>query len=542
MTEKQQLPSAGVRYASNGMVASASARAAAAGVHVLKQGGNAFDAAIAVAGVEWLTMPASCGLGGDMFAVLYEARNDRIAAINGSGVAALQASRDYFVNQGLDKMPLDGWHAAAVPGAPHAYATLNAQFGTMPLGELLSPVMTYAEEGIVASNRMSGAISGASKKLGKFPDSVAAYLPNGCAPRPGDRWAMPDLAQTIRAFAEGGSDVFYGDIADEIVRASQEGGGLFGKEEFVQHRTDVYEPLHTCYRGVDVYETAPPSQGLMVLEWLNLLEGYDLQSEGFGSVEAMHLMVEAKKLAFADRLRYCGDPRFIENPLAELLSSEYAEMRRKAIDLGRANNEPLAGDLPEKGGDTSYFAVADGEGNAISLIHSLSAGFGSGVVAGKTGVVLNNRAGRGFTLEEGHPNVIAGGKKTMHTLNCYLLCKEGRFWGVGGTPGGDRQVQWNVQTISNLLDFGMDVQEAVEAPRWVSWPGTDPAAIETPLELRVERRFEQEVIAELEERGHRVSWMEDWGAGGAVQLILRDEHGTLCGGSDPRAGGVALGC
>ena len=177
--------------------------------------------------------------------------------------------------------------------------------------------------------------------------------------------------------------------------------------------------------------------------------------------------VEAVKLAFADRLRYCGDPRFIENPLAELLSSEYAEMRRKTIDLGRANNEPLAGDLPEKGGDTSYFAAADGEGNAISLIHSLSAGFGCGVVAGKTGVVLNNRAGRGFTLEEGHPNGIAGGKKTMHTLNCYLLCKEGRFWGVGGTPGGDRQVQWNVQTISNLLDFGMDVQETVEAPRWV---------------------------------------------------------------------------
>jgi gamma-glutamyltranspeptidase/glutathione hydrolase len=534
-------PGSRVHYGTHGMVASASHRAAAAGLDIMQRGGNAFDAAMAVASVEWLTVTGSCGLGGDVFAVFYDAKEDRTGAINGSGVCAMKASRDYYVSQALSKMPLDGWHAAAVPGAPHAYDTLVWELGTMPMGDLLSRAFTYAEKGIVVSEKMSGKISGAAKKLGKFPDSAAMYLRGSVAPRPGDTWVITDLAQSIRTLAEEGSEPFYrGDIAAEIVRASGEGGGIFGAEEFAEHETDVYEPLHTNYRGVDVYETAPPSQGLIVLEWLNLMAGYDLRSMGAGSAYVIHLLVEAKKLAFADRLRYCSDPRFSDNPCDELLSMDFADQRRESIDHKQASDESVAGCLPEHAGDTSYFAVADGKGNAISFIHSLSAGFGSGVVAGRTGIVLNNRAGRGFSLEEDHPNVIAGGKKTMHTLNCYLL-RDGNSCVVGGTPGGDRQPQWNVQTITNLIDFDMDVQEAAEAPRWVSWPGTDPAAIETPFELRLEDRFGSEVISELEQRGHRVSSMGDWGGGSAVQLIMRDENGNLMGGSDPRAGGVALG-
>ena len=209
----------------------------------------------------------------------------------------------------------------------------------------------------------------------------------------------------------------------------------------------MYAPLRTTYRGVEVFETRPPSQGLIVLEWLNLLEGFDLAGSGFGTAETLHLLVEAKKLAFADRLRYAGDPRFVDVPLDQLLSKPFAARRRREIDPQRAAAN-VAGALPETlHGDTSYFCVADGEGNAVSLIHSLSAGYGSGVVAGSTGIILNNRAGRGFTLEEGHPNVIAGGKKTMHTLNCYLMKRDGELYGVGGTPGGDQQPQWNVQTI-----------------------------------------------------------------------------------------------
>ena len=540
--EQGLAPGSKVHYGTNGMVASASPRATTVGLQVLQRGGNAFDAAMAVASVEWLTLPGSCGLGGDVFAVFYDAKEDRVGAINGSGVSALKASRDYYVSQGLDKMPLDGWHAAAVPGASHAYDTLVRELGSMSMGELLAPAITYAKKGIVVDDKMSGAISGAAKKLGKFADSAAMYLPGGIAPRLGDTWVLSDLAQSIRTLAEEGSRPFYcGDIAAEIVRASGQGGGIFGAEEFAEHKTDVYEPLHTNYRGVDVYETAPPSQGLIVLEWLNLMAGYDLRSLGSSSADAIHLLVEAKKLAFADRLRYCGDPRFIDNPLVELLSMAFAEKRRETIDTKLANDEPVAGCLAEHSGDTSYFAVADGMGNAISFIHSLSAGFGSGVVAGRTGIVLNNRAGRGFSLDEGHPNVMAGGKKTMHTLNCYLMMRDGQLYVVGGTPGGDRQPQWNVQAITNLIDFGMNVQEAVEAPRWMSWPGSDPAVIDTPFELRLEDRIGSDVVRDLEQRGHRVCAMGDWGGGGAVQLIMRDENGTLLGGSDPRAGGVALG-
>ncbi|MGH2353962.1 MAG: gamma-glutamyltransferase family protein, partial [Chloroflexota bacterium] len=327
----------------------------------------------------------------------------------------------------------------------------------------------------------------------------------------------------------------------EMVRHAQTLGGTFSLEDFAEHTTEVYEPIHTSYRGVEVYETRPPSQGLLVLEQLNLLEGFDLAATGFGTADTIHLMAEAKKLAYADRLRYAGDPRFVDVPLAELVSKSFAARRRQAIDPRRAASQ-VAGALPEVlHGDTSYFCVADGDGNAVSFIHSLSAGWGSGVVAGTTGIVLNNRAGRGFTLEEGHPNVFAGGKKTMHTLNCYLLMRDGQLHAVGGTPGGDQQPQWNVQTIVNVLDFGMNVQQAIEAPRWYSFPSTDPAHVGKPSELRLEARFDPAVATDLEARGHRVVGLNPWGAGGAVQVIVRQPNGVLVGGSDPRAGGIALG-
>jgi len=295
------------------------------------------------------------------------------------------------------------------------------------------------------------------------------------------------------------------------------------------------------YRGFEVYETRPPSQGLIVLETLSLLNGFDLKRSGFGTAGTLHTMVEAKKLAFADRLRYCGDPRRIDQkPVAQLLDPAFADRRRKAIDPNRAADK-VEGALPETlGGDTSYFCVWDDQGNVISLIHSLSAGFGCGVVAGRTGVVLNNRAGRGFTLEAGHPNVIEGGKKTMHTLNCYMVARDGKPWLLGGTPGGDQQPQWNVQSITNVIDHGMDPQRAIDAPRWHNFPGTDPEHVRKPFVLRLEGRFGRDVAADLERRGHRVELQGPWAGGGAVQLIQR-EDGVLRGGSDPRAGGVALG-
>ena len=535
-------PGAGPQYAARGMVASASPAAAATGLRVLMDGGNAFDAAVAVAMVEGLTLPGACGLGGDMFAVLYDARQRRVWAINGSGAAPQRVTRDYYVSRGHQTMPLDGIHSVSVPGAPHAYWTLHQRFGTRPWADLLAPAIALAEHGVAVSERMARSIAGARRKLEQFASSAAEFFPDGETPRAGTLFQRARYAQSLRLLAEGGADAFYrGPIAAEIVRYARELGGLFDETDFAQHATEVYEPIHTTYRGVEVYETRPPSQGLIVLEWLNLLEGFDLAASGFGTAETIHLMAEAKKLAFADRLRYAGDPRFIDVPLAALLSKPFAARRRQEIDPHRAA-WPVRGALPETlYGDTSYFCVADGEGNAISFIHSLSAGFGSGVTAGSTGILLNNRAGRGFTLEEGHPNVLAGGKKTMHTLNCYLLMREGALLGVGGTPGGDQQPQWNVQTITNLLDFGLDVQQAIEAPRWYSFPGTDPEHIAKPPELRLEARFDPSVAPALEARGHRVVLLGPWGAGGAVQLIVRRPNGVLVGGSDPRAGGVALG-
>jgi gamma-glutamyltranspeptidase / glutathione hydrolase len=535
------LPSPGPRVATRGMIASASPEAATVGLHVLLEGGNAFDAAVATAAVEGLTLPASCGLGGDAFAVLYDARTGQVHAINGSGGAPKAASRDYYVSRGLSAMPLEGLHSASVPGAAHAYWTLHQRFGSRPWAELLQPAIQYAEEGIPVSWKMHRWIANSRAKLEQFASSMTVLFPDGDAPRAGSRLRWPGYARSLRQLAEGGAEAFYrGPIGAEIARYAQENGGLFTREDFAQHTTEVYDPIRTTYQGIEVCQTRPPSQGLLVLEMLNILEGFDLGAYGFGSADTIHVQAEAKKLAFADRLRYAGDPRFVDVPLDALLSKSFAARRRRAVDLSHAAGA-VPGALPEDlHGDTTSFCVADGQGNAISLIHSLSAGWGSGVVAGQTGIMLNNRAGRGFTLEEGHPNVIAGGKRTMHTLNTYLLLRDGALYGVGNTPGGDMQPQWNVQVICNLVDFGMDVQQAVEAPRWYSFPGTDPANQGQPMELRLESRFDPSVRAELAARGHQVVELGPWD-GGWCEVILRTPEGTLIGGSDPRGGGVALG-
>lgn len=541
-TAGDERPTAGVSYGAGGMVASASPTAAAAGVAVLQKGGNAFDAALAVAGVEWFTLPGACGLGGDLFAVLYDAKRDRVQAINSSGEAARKASREEYIARGLKTMPLSGWDAVGVPGSPAGYLTIHADYATMPLGDLWAPAIGYARDGIATTARMSRSIASSAEKLGRFPATAAIYLPGGQAPKPGQRWHNPDLARTIEAVVTGGLDAYYrGDVAREMVRAAEADGGLLGLPELAEHAAETYDPLRVRYRAVDVYATRPPSQGLVILEMLSLLNGFDLAGMGFGSSAALHHLVEAKKLAFGDRLRYCGDPRVIDQaPVAKLLDPAYADRRRRAISPDRAADQQIGAPPEQLGGDTSYFCVADGKGNMVSLIHSLSAGFGSGVVAGKTGVILNNRAGRGFTLEEGHPNVFAGGKKTMHTLNCYLVARDGKPWLIGGTPGGDQQPQWNVQTITNVVDHGMDVQQALEAPRWYSFPSTDPEHAGKPFVVRIEERFGDEAIDGLKRRGHRVEPLGPWAAGGALQLIAR-EDGSLLGGSDPRAGGVALG-
>ena len=328
---------------------------------------------------------------------------------------------------------------------------------------------------------------------------------------------------------------------EKLLAFLKQEGQTFTADDFAQQQAVIYTPISTQYRGATVYETAPPSQGFLVLEQLNIIEGFDIGKLAPFSPERMHLLIEAKKLAFADRNRYAGDPAFVKWPLKTLISKEHAARRRAEIDPSRAR-WPDGALVPEHGGDTSYFAVADGNGNAISFIHSLSNAFGSCVVAGETGVTLNNRAGRGFSLDPDHPNCIAPGRRTMHTLNAYMIHRDGQPWLVGGTPGGDQQAQWNTQIISNVIDHGMSLQEAVEAPRFHSFPGTDPVNLGRPPVVKAEERVPEATREALTRLGHTVETLGAWGGGGAVQLIQLDrEKGVLRGATDPRPGGLALG-
>ena len=529
-------------FGTRGMVACAHPLATFIGLSVLQRGGNAFDAAIAVAAAEGVLLPMKCGLGGDAFVVLHDARKRETTAYNGSGVAAAGATQEYYAHQGLKSMPLKGVHAVSVPGAVGVYEALWKRHCTMDWPELWAPAIRLASEGLAITDYISNRIADEAATLARNRHAAAQFLPQGRAPAAGERWSAPNLAKTLQTVARGGADVFYrGEIAEKILAYLKTEGALFHADDFAQQQPVVYQPISTQYRGLTVYETAPPSQGFLVLEQLNILEGFDLAKLGAAGAERMHLLVEAKKLAFADRNRCAGDPAHVCWPLATLISKDHAALRRAKIDPQRAL-WPDGAIAPEHSGDTSYFAVADGDGNAVSFIHSLSNAFGSAVVAGETGVTLNNRAGRGFSLDPNHPNVIAPGRRTMHTLNAYMIHRNGEPWLVGGTPGGDQQAQWNPQVITGIVDHGMSLQDAAEAPRWYSFPGTDPVNLGREPVVKVESRVPEAAREKLAALGHKIEVLGPWGGGGAVQLIQLDrEHGVLRGGTDPRPGGLALG-
>ncbi len=528
-------------YGRRGMVCSNSPLAATAGIKVMQEGGNAFDAALAVAATEAVTLVPLSGLGADSFVLLYEAATGQVTGVNSSGVAATGATADYYRSRGYRTMPIDGPHSISVPGEVAAWEEIHRRFCTKPFPQLLDTAIGYAEEGFPVSPGIGRSFEHAVDKLSKFPASAAIYLTDGIPTSEGDMLANPDLAGSLEQVAQGGADAFYrGPLTKQMVKGLAEAGGLFTESDFADHRAEIYEPITTTYRDHLVYQTRPPSQGFLLLEMLNLVEGFDLSSNPQNSPQSIHLMAEAKKIAYADRNRLAGDPKFIEWPLDELISKDYANRRRTEIDSERAAINAASIQPADRGGDTTYFCVADGAGNCVSWIHSLSNAFGSGFVAPGTGVLFNNRAGRGFSLDLGHPNVIEPGKRTMHTLNCYLTLRNGLPAIVGGTPGGDFQVQCGLQILSNLIDYGMDPQEAVEAPRWWSFPGTDPASLETPPELRVETGMPAATIKELEALGHQVAPRRPGIYDGKVQLIILDpDSGILKGASDPRGDGQA---
>lgn len=526
----------------SGMVAAAHPLAVVNGLEALREGGNAMDACLVMAGVTAVTMPHMCGLGGDAFFIYYDASTGAIAALNGSGVPGDASTPESFKDAG-PILPQDGILSVGVPGAPLVYELGAGGFGTFSLDKCFAPAVKIAREGFPVAPDFSRAIWAEREKLSKSEEAREVFLPGGEPPRPGSVMKRPDMAETLRGFGEGGAQYIYkGPFADEFYRMNAMMGGTFTGREFARHMEEpstFYDPIRTSYRGYTILQTAPVSQGFMVLEELNLLEGFDLPSmEALGG-ETVHLMVEAKKVAFSDRNQYAGDPDAVPFDYRKFVSKEYAASARSRIDpLGASG--AAAG--PEDGGDTTSFVAWDHHGNCCSFIHSNAFAFGSGVMVPGTGVLLNNRVGRSFVLEPGHPNCLAPGKRPMHTLNCYMVLKDGAPFIVGGTPGGDGQPQWNMQMLSLMLDHGMGPQEAADFPRWTSSPGTDVISLGKPFEVRMESRFPALTARHLASLGHAVRTVGEFAGGGGAQIIMTDpDTAMLLGGSDRRTAGLALG-
>ncbi|MBI3964369.1 MAG: gamma-glutamyltransferase [Chloroflexi bacterium] len=520
-------PPRGVVMSTRGLVVCAHPLAAQAGLAVLRAGGNAFDAALATASTLNVVEPNMSHLAGDAFILAYPAKTGEVIAINASGAAPKSATPEAY----HDGIPERGIRAGTVPGIFDGWSTLNERLGTWELERLFESAIEFAENGFPLTYRLHAKIVESQADLARFPSSAAVFLAGGTPPRPGSIFRQPNLGRTLRTLAKGGREAYYqGEIAEAVARFSREVGGHFTVEDFASHRSEVIAPVQTNYRGFTVYEQPPVSQGFVLLEALNLLEGFDLQSSGLGTVETLHRQIECYKLAYADRLAFAGDPSRVKWPLRVLLDKEYASRRRREFDPSRASADTGPGDPQGFEGDTTYFTVADRDGNVVSFIQSLFASFGSAVVLGETGMVLNNRL-TGFNLKEGHPNCLEPGKRPIHTLNSYLVLRDGRPYLVSGTRGGHLQIQLNLQSISNVLDFALTPQEAIEAPRWSGYGGAD---------VRLEERFVPEVFDGLRALGHQVSSLPAWSDNGTLSMIQFDhESGTLMGAADPRGEGVA---
>jgi gamma-glutamyltranspeptidase / glutathione hydrolase len=530
----------------NGMIATSQPLASAAGLEVLQRGGNAIDAAITAAAVLSVVEPTMNGIGGDLFAIVYDAKTKKLRALNSSGHSGYAATPEAYAARGLTRMPGSGVYSVVVPGVVDGWSTLLSTFGTIPLSRALTPAIDYAKHGYAVSEIISDQWQGSEKKLLADPAATSTFLPGGHAPKPGDIFSNPRLAASLELIAKDGRDAFYkGPIAAAIVADMKKRDGLLTARDFAEQKADWIDPISTTYRGYDVYELPPNSQGFVTLEMLNILEGYDLKTLGHNSDAYLHLLVEAKRIAFADRAAYLADPASVPPAvLKTLISKEYAAARRKEINPDRAAESYKAGTIGMGGsfapdqdmdftghdrGDTVYMTVADGQGNIVSLIQSLYSDFGSGIVAGDTGIVLHNR-GSMFNLTPGHPNEIGPHKRPLHTLIPAFVMKDGKPWLSFGVMGGDHQAQGHTQVLVNLIDFGMNIQEAGEAAR-VNHGGRG---------LQVESAISDAVREGLSRRGHQVT--QAIGAFGGFQGILIDPRtGVLMGGSDPRKDGLAIG-
>ena len=519
-----------------GMVATSQPLAVAAGLEILSKGGNAADAAVATVAALNVTEPTSSGIGGDCFALFFDASSRQISALNGSGRSPAALTLDRLQREGYAEMPPFHPYTITVPGACAAWCDLVERHGRLPISAGLAPAIRLAEEGFpVAPVTAYFWERGVHRQLKNAPGGLELTV-DGHAPRPGEIFRNSGLARTFRRVAEGGKAAFYqGEIAEAIVDVIQEADGCLGASDLDAHRSTWDQPIGVNYRGVHVWECPPNGQGLAALLGLNLLEGFDLSDYAPLSADRLHLEIETMRLAFADAKWYIADPAFNPAPLADLLSKEYAAERRRLIDPARARLDPLRGS-PFSSSDTVYLSVVDGEGNACSLINSNYMGFGTGIVPKGWGFTLQNR-GHNFSLQADHPNALAPGKRPYHTIIPAMATRQdGSLYASFGVMGGFMQPQGHLQLITALVDDGLDPQAALDRPRFCIEDAASGGSV------ALEEGILPTVVAELAARGHPVSLVNGHGRAvfGRGQVILRDEGGVLWGGSDPRADGCAM--
>jgi gamma-glutamyltranspeptidase/glutathione hydrolase len=523
----------------HGMIASAHPLASNAGLDILKAGGNAFDAAVATNAVLNVTQPHMCGIGGDVFYLLYSSKDKKVTFMNGSGRSAHLATRSFYTKKGYESIPLRGpLSMVTVPGCVDAWHQVLKKYGTMEFRDLLRPAIEYADLGHPTSHQLSTWV-GMSAELNRQSNHLSLFLRNGRPLKAGELLVQSDLAETFRAIAEEGRDAFYkGEIAKRIAKFCQENGGVLREQDFEDHRSTWDEPIHTDYRGYRIYQTPPNTQGITALLEFNIIEGFDLKAMGHNSSSYLHHLCEAKKLAFADRDRYVTDPEFFDIPVEKLLDKNYATKCRAFINANSALPNNISTGNPY--GDTTYFAVVDEEQNMVSCIQSLYFPFGSGVVVEATGIIMQNR-GAYFSLDPQHTNTLEPQKRTLHTLIASIVFdNENNPYLVFGTMGGDGQPQTHLTVISNILDFGMNIQQAIESPRWIHGNVT----IEDPkVQFNIEGRITSNVIKELEKKGHDIHVIENWAweVGHAQGILINKDTGVLQGGADPRGDGYVVG-
>ncbi len=532
-----------VVLAKYGMVATSHPLAAQVGLDVLRSGGNAADAAIAVNTMLGVVEPMSCGIGGDLFALYWDSKSEKLYGLNASGRSPYNISRQALTQRGLKKIPNDGLLSWSVPGCVSGWDELQKRFGSKDLAQLLTPSIKTAEEGFPVTEIIAGDWRNAEAALRRWPDSAKTYLVDGTrAPKFGETFRNPRLAASYRLIAKHGTNAFYqGEIAKEIVTFSQANGGFLSLKDFTDHSAQWVDPVSTNYRGWDIWELPPNGQGIAVLEMLNLLEPYDLRSLGPGNIEYLHFLVEAKKLAFADRAKFYSDPEFNDLPIKQLISKEYARRQGTRIDRNRAAIDVLAGDPRLRHGETVYLTVVDKDRNCSSLIQSIFAGFGSKATAGNIGFVMQNR-GTLFALDNNHLNRLEPHKRPFHTIIPAMVTKDGKPWFCFGVMGGDMQPQGQVQVLVNLIDFGMNVQAAGDAARIRHSGSETPTGV--PADgvgiVTVESEISDEMIAVLRTKGHKVA-RDNSGFGGYQGILIDWENNVLHGATEPRKDGAVVG-